>query len=382
MRSAQTTSDPYPFDLSLLDSIYQGATEPRPWKTFIRQLRLTLAGCMASFRLYSYSNESSRLSIADNDDDIEIGHFHAEFLRHYQEADFLFAPPAPGEVVMFSDLMPRAELLRSDFYRTFLAPNNLGDALRFCISEPGGVQAWIDIGRAIDAPPFNETERELCRQLIPYLERALAIYSTLKRNEAEKQVYEALTEQLTVGIALLDDGARFVRINDMAEQLLAGHTTVRQQRLHFRDGELQKQFERVFATALAQRGKTGLPVGIEALRIPQRDGSYIGVLVKAIPETRWYTGTGYPAVVLCICDPTRHDDARQSFVSQLFGLTLSEAALAILLADGVTLTEAAALLKVTEHTTRTVSKRIFAKMGVNRQADLVRLILRSVALLK
>jgi DNA-binding CsgD family transcriptional regulator/PAS domain-containing protein len=369
---------------ALVDNIFMGVTEPKPWQTFMHQLRTLLQGRLASFRLYSYSHSSSRLSVTDSDPAVDLGKFYEEFLNRYQEASYLFDPAAPGQVLTFNDMIPREELLQGEFYRTFLLPHNLGDALRFAVAEPGGMHGWIDIGRAVDTPPFGDRERAFCLQLIPYLERALTIYSTLKHNEAEKQVYQAFTEQLTVGIFILDEAALVVRSNDMASQLLENtdDIAIRHQRLRFRDSALQKDFERVFKAAIVQRGKVGLPIGIEVLRIKQRDGGHIGLVVKAIPETRWCTGTGYPAVLVCICDPTRHEDARQPFVAQLFGLTPSEAALATLLADGMTLTEAAVKLKVTEHTTRAVSKRIFAKTGVNRQADLVRLILRSVALLK
>lgn len=342
-----------------------------------------MKGHMASLQLYSYSLESSRLSIADTDPSADMASFHTQLLNHYHEVDFLFRPAQPGAVITFSDMIPREELLCSEFYRSFMEPNDLGDAIRFGLSEPSGARAWIDAGRKLNGPPFGEAEKQYCLALMPYFERALAMYSQLKRTEAEKQVYESLTEQLTVGIVLLDDSARIVRTNDVAEGLLASNKQIfiHNQQLAFRDRAQQKNFDRIFKNALDQRAKCGLPVGIEALSIRQSDDSLIGLLVKAIPETRWYTGAGYPTIVVCICDPTQHQDARQTFVSQLFGLTISEARLAILLAEGVTLTEAAEILKVTEHTTRAVSKRIFSKMGVNRQADLVRILLRSTALL-
>ena len=68
-------------------------------------------------------------------------------------------------------------------------------------------------------------------------------------------------------------------------------------------------------------------------------------------------------------------------MAELFGLTESEALLATLLANGYTLGEAAAKLRLTESSVRTYSKKIFSKTGAKRQAELVRLILKTVSLL-
>jgi DNA-binding CsgD family transcriptional regulator len=63
---------------------------------------------------------------------------------------------------------------------------------------------------------------------------------------------------------------------------------------------------------------------------------------------------------------------------ELFELNTMEAGLALQIARGRTLTEAALALKLSEQTARTYSKQIFAKTGTHRQAELVRLILTSV----
>ena len=55
----------------------------------------------------------------------------------------------------------------------------------------------------------------------------------------------------------------------------------------------------------------------------------------------------------------------------VFGLTLAEARLAALLGAGSTVKAAAQTLGVTEGTARVVLKRVFDKLDVNRQADLV-----------
>jgi DNA-binding CsgD family transcriptional regulator len=63
----------------------------------------------------------------------------------------------------------------------------------------------------------------------------------------------------------------------------------------------------------------------------------------------------------------------------LFELTPAEANLALLLARGLTLAEVSEAQNISPHTARAQLKSIFAKTGVSRQAELVRLILKSVA---
>ncbi len=63
----------------------------------------------------------------------------------------------------------------------------------------------------------------------------------------------------------------------------------------------------------------------------------------------------------------------------LFGLTGAEATLAVLLANGFTLDEAAVELKIRKNTIRAHLRSIFAKTGVRRQTTLIHLLLNSVA---
>ena len=68
-------------------------------------------------------------------------------------------------------------------------------------------------------------------------------------------------------------------------------------------------------------------------------------------------------------------------MKRLFGLTTSEARLAIAMSQGKTITEAAGELNLTTETARNYSKRIYAKTDTRGQADLVRILLASVVAL-
>jgi DNA-binding CsgD family transcriptional regulator len=70
--------------------------------------------------------------------------------------------------------------------------------------------------------------------------------------------------------------------------------------------------------------------------------------------------------------------ASPALLRSLFGLTGAESALVLLLVEGLTLDEAAARQGVSRHTARSQLRSIFAKTGVTRQTELLRLVLRSV----
>lgn len=85
-----------------------------------------------------------------------------------------------------------------------------------------------------------------------------------------------------------------------------------------------------------------------------------------------------PTPVLFLRDPERHPAPPPEMVQKLFGLTPAEARLALSLARGCDLNEAAAEHALTLSSARTYLKTIFAKTGTNRQAELVRLLLTSL----
>jgi DNA-binding CsgD family transcriptional regulator len=81
------------------------------------------------------------------------------------------------------------------------------------------------------------------------------------------------------------------------------------------------------------------------------------------------------ALAVVVCDPETRRPVEQRLLHQLYQLTRTEAQLVAALADGERLEDAAQALGVTLGTGRTYLKRVFAKMGVSRQSDLMRLLL-------
>lgn len=77
--------------------------------------------------------------------------------------------------------------------------------------------------------------------------------------------------------------------------------------------------------------------------------------------------------------PAELPQCAAEFLVRAFGLSQREAALAVRVSEGQSLIEAGRALRLTDETTRNYSKRIYAKTGTKGQADLVRVVLLSLA---
>ena len=99
------------------------------------------------------------------------------------------------------------------------------------------------------------------------------------------------------------------------------------------------------------------------------------VLVAPVPERVAPVALAAPAVVVFLTDPDHAPETPAQLLRRVYGLTRKEAQLALALAAGATLADAATDLRIAEGTARRHLAAIFARTGIHRQSELVRLIL-------
>lgn len=87
-----------------------------------------------------------------------------------------------------------------------------------------------------------------------------------------------------------------------------------------------------------------------------------------------------PATLLFILDPEISVETVEAELRQIYGLTTTEASLANLLMEGKALDECCKVLNIRRSTARTHLQHLFEKVGVQRQSELVSLLLKSIGL--
>jgi DNA-binding CsgD family transcriptional regulator len=79
------------------------------------------------------------------------------------------------------------------------------------------------------------------------------------------------------------------------------------------------------------------------------------------------------AVLVFIIDPANRTSIPLSRIMDAYGLTQAEARVALASSSGKTIVEAAKLLELSPNTIKTHLRRVFAKTGTGRQAELAKL---------
>jgi DNA-binding CsgD family transcriptional regulator/quercetin dioxygenase-like cupin family protein len=174
----------------------------------------------------------------------------------------------------------------------------------------------------------------------------------------------------SAGIVVIDRARRILFSNDVAEAVLESDVTLfeKNQRLLTRIAAVELRLK------AAMRAATGSPDALysqpQILSLPRRSGLPLLVLIVPVP----LGSPEDPAVLMLFWAPESVPVLPSSMLQQLFDLTPSEALTALATYAGETPAEIARGRRRSITTIRTLLSRVFAKCGVQRQAELIRLL--------
>ncbi|MDH4039342.1 MAG: helix-turn-helix transcriptional regulator [Gammaproteobacteria bacterium] len=377
----------------LVRSVYHGATEPSPWQSALPALREAIDAQVVSLVLRAPSHgdrgiilncvrpdrdERSTTAPLADPGDWEVTAYREQF---FALDPFINLPP--DRIITLDDLMSDAELMASEYYLQYLQPIGLFRILGVDTGEPDGLLARLRFSRRREEAPFSSRDREMLALITPHLRQAIGIYARLNQMTSERDIYAGAVNQLSVATIILDEKGRLLNTNAMATALLqeADGLALRGKHLHIEGHTANRQLQSALASVISAQ-QAGEPSVVKALRVPRPGGRpALGLVIRPVPVSEWGEGQAGPSAAVFISDPDQRESASQQTLAELFSLTPAEARVAILLARGLSLTEVAESQHISPHTARAQLKSIFAKTGASRQAELVRMIIRSVAAL-
>lgn len=219
--------------------------------------------------------------------------------------------------------------------------------------------------------PDDEPTREILAAIVPRLaERALALRR--RRDEPTTPLPERAFEQLPFPALLLRDDGGIELENRAAQAAMAdgGPLSRREKTLHICDRELDQKLRRLLREVTADATAPTL------LTVPRGDGKRpLSLLLSRLPAPPRSREQVPGHVLVLLCDPQRRSAAVREMLIKSYGLTGSEARVALAVLDGKSVEQLAGELYISLNTAKTHLKSIFAKVGTGRQSELVAAIL-------
>ena len=360
----------------LLPEVYEAAANPDLWPPLLGDLAEHLGGTACALTVHNFGLHEGTIYKASG--------YDPDCVRSYAER---YAPRNPGlgeerryrpcgTISLGQELVPEAELVGSEFYNEWLRPQGLHHRLCAVVRRDGGSAVYLSVMRPPAKEAFGPEEIARARPLLPHLEQAVRLHRRLTLLQMERDAAQHALDLLPTGILLVDDRSKVVVANRRAEEILeAGDgLTVRGGAVRAVD-ETDRLRTMVAGAVRTAQGRATTPGG--ALTVSRRSAKRpLSVLVSPMRGSCDLLGAAGPALAaVLVVDPEQPVNVDEERLCQLYGLTRVEARLAWQIAQGKSVEEAAAALRIAVNSARTYLKRIFDKTGVHRQAELVRLLL-------
>ena len=290
-------------------------------------------------------------------------------------------PPKPGQIMTGTDTVPLNELRGLPLYADVFSPLEIDDALVTLLSTEGSRVLALAMYSDRAHGPFEQSDREQLRPLVPHLLRAAAIESMLLRARVQENVNRMALDK--IGFAIFAISALEAEpLNARAEALVAeGDGLIsRSGRLRATDTGSNEVLQ---SALLAAGGGLSIPSVCIATPFPLRRTE------QRLPLTCWTipishrSETGLARLVkpgnaiLFVGSPESRPELASETVARLFGLTPAEARVAAAIASGETTREYAERQGFTQNTVRWTLKQVQSKLGVRRQLDIASVVLRA-----
>ena len=363
----------------VVGSFYDGALDPKVMGRTLCAVRNLFAANYATLILRVPDQPDLGLMIVAGDVEGEGDLSY----QTYPQTNTPFVGQPLDQVFTVEDIMTESDWIDSAYFKAYCGPQNVFHVMGADISTPDGGKLRFRITRPKSSAKFSAAERALCGMFLPHLRRALHLHNLLDRSESMSELYAQAINRLSVATIVLDESGKVLRLNPVAEEMLksADGLKVVGGRLEATYPSDNRELQRLIKHAFCEEVRDG-GVTADAMSVTRPSGQVsLGLVVEAIPSLEWAEGKSKPAAVIYIRDSVGKSLASEVVTKQLFNLTKAETALAMELANGLSLEEAAENLNIRRNTARAHLRSIFSKTGVRRQTELVRILLNSVVAL-
>jgi DNA-binding CsgD family transcriptional regulator len=368
---------------SLVDRIYEAAVYPDRWRDFLVELSEAFGGAAGLLALQlPDSPRPAHYYLVHLREEL-----HPILERHYARGTpwgQLHAAPCFRERFVrasevLSGLFSDEGRKRSDFYAEWMEPEGLapeGPVAHHFGEEDGLPVAAVALYRRVGGRRFTDDDLRLGDLLVPHLARAFRLYRRFGGAQHERLAMAEVMNRLALGVMLVDRERRPIVSNRTAERLVALNDglLLSADGLRASNRRDDSVLQRLLGQAIAGAHDSSHTNRVMAISRPSGKRAF-PVLIAPLLEGEPGDAAEDAVASVLFGDPDAKRAISPDLLQTFYDLTPAEAELVGLLAEGVSLEEAAKRRGVTINTVRSQLKNVFAKTDTNRQGELIRLVL-------
>ncbi|WP_287961952.1 helix-turn-helix transcriptional regulator [Alcanivorax sp.] len=363
--------------LDFVGEIYEAAYKPDHWDHVVERLCCDLLKAKSGALLFEDRQTNTRSMIGAYGLPAAVRASYRFGIAKYDHTFQLQREMPVGEASQITDA-EQVRKLHPFYYRMILKPNDIGFISAINIYNDDEWHVGIGLHRSFSAPPFSKQECKTLQLLYPHFSRALRIHREFHRLRTRQQSLHEALSRFMVGLIILGPDGRVTYKNPVAEQLMTQHAglTLHQDRPKAHYADEDQRLQRLIKKQLhSDPGNVDNRTEALGVHHPDREMNMNIIVTPLAGADRLSEQPG--SVGLYLSDPDSALNLPATALQSLYNMTPKEANVAIALSNGLSPSQISEQHGVSIDTVRSQLKSIYSKMGVNKQQDVIRVLLSS-----
>jgi len=352
-------------DDELIDLIYAAMLGETSWGTFLDRLSDNAPDGRTILFSHNMSQSDDYLAMTSRCEGPEIESYAA----HYVDVNPWLPHCAVRKVGLgvYSDqIVPLEDLFKTEFYNDWLRPNGVACSVGVTIDKHGTCPLIISTVTSRADPELNSLFSDQFSRIAPHLRRAARFYQNGPARWSGFNLDISLFDSVNIGAMIVGEDGRIKTISTMGQELLDGGTCafispLGQVRL--RSGEAQSVLQDMLKRTYT--GQKTVSLSFKGLKLTL-------IRIEKDHISLYFEG---PTIVILM---ERSGSMAAPYDPQQFAGTykLTPAEMRALqgIVEGKSVNQIADEASVSRETIRSQLKSLYAKVGVNGQTDLLRLV--------
>jgi len=354
-----------------VERVYDAALNPALWPEALAKIASYVDGYSAA--IFSKTPSLTDSMIYHHDGRIEEAFRHSYFTQYIKldPANTLQYFAELEKPVSVSSLVPPEELMESRFFQEWAGPQGLVDFVTVALEKSRASSALLGVFRHASQGVADDKIMHRMSLIAPHVRRAVLIGRALEQKAGEAAALADTLDAVGSALILIDRDARILHANAAAYLMMEEQDLCRalSGKLSFRERAANDALRCLLTTPANGHAPRDL-----RLTLTHDDGETYLAHVLPLSFRANRNGTHGAAAVICLQRAALELDAAPRVIAKSYGLTPTELRVLLAIVEIGGVPETAESLGIGEGTVKTHLRRIFAKTGAARQADLVRLV--------